>query len=112
MALLDDLAKGAATPTGLAVGVGAALLTPVLAPAASQILRPAAKAVMRTGIVLYRSAMEPISAALGDLVAEAQLELATASPSPPAGDTAGAPERPAEAPHKTRRHKHRGGAHL
>ncbi len=105
MALLDDLAKGAATPTGLAVGVGAALLAPVLAPAASQILRPAAKAMMRTGITLYRSVVEPVSAAVSGLVAEAQLELATASAeSTPPG--AAAPE-PA-APKTPRPHKRRG----
>jgi len=81
MALLEDLAKGAATPTGLMVGIGTALLMPMLAPAASSVLRPAAKAVLRTGIVLYRSTIEPISTAVNDLVTEAQLELATASTS-------------------------------
>ncbi|HYZ21296.1 MAG TPA: hypothetical protein VE690_03980 [Rhodopila sp.] len=78
MALLDDLAKGG-TPTGLAVGIGAALLTPVLLPAVSSVLRPAAKAVMRTGITLYRQTVEPLAAAVGNLVTEAQLELAASS---------------------------------
>ena len=78
MALLDDLAKGA-NPTNLAIGIGTALLAPVLAPAVSSVLRPAARAVMSTGITLYRGAMEPISAAVGNLVTEAQMELATAS---------------------------------
>ena len=73
------ISRKGATPTGFAIGIGAALLAPVLVPAVSSVLRPAAKAVMRTGIMLYRSAAEPVSAAVGDLVAEAQLELAAAS---------------------------------
>jgi hypothetical protein len=77
VALLDDLAKGA-TPETVAIGIGAALLAPVLVPAVSSVLRPAAKAVLRTGIMLYRTAAEPVSAAVGDLVAEAQHELAAA----------------------------------
>lgn len=90
MALLDDLAKGA-TPGNLLIGVGAALLAPVLAPAMSSVLRPAARTAMRTGITLYRGAVEPLSAALGSLVAEAQMELATASA---AGSAAQAPAVP------------------
>src|SRR5215212_7048634 len=82
MALLEDLAKGV-TPTGLVAGVGAALLVPVLAPAASGILGPAARAVLRTGITLYRSTVEPVTAAIGDLVTEAQLELATEAANKP-----------------------------
>ncbi|HQT77076.1 MAG: hypothetical protein B7Z80_10525 [Rhodospirillales bacterium 20-64-7] len=77
MALLDDLAKSP-TPVGLAVGFGAALLVPMLMPAVTRGLRPAAKAAMRSGIMLYRSTVEPISAAVGNLVTEAQLELASA----------------------------------
>lgn len=82
MALLDDLAKDV-SPAGLATGIGAALLMPILAPVASGVLRPAAKAMMRTGITLYRTTLEPIGAAVGDLVTEAQLELATAQVATP-----------------------------
>ena len=49
MALIDDLAKGA-TPQTVAIGIGAVLLAPLLVPAVSSVLRPAAKAVLRTGI--------------------------------------------------------------
>jgi hypothetical protein len=84
LALLDDLAKGGA-PTGLAVGIGAALLTPMLVPAVSSVLRPATKAVMRTGISLYRQTMEPLAAAVGNLVTEAQLELAAGRTAEPEG---------------------------
>lgn len=108
MALLDDLAKGATTPAGLATGIGVALLAPVLAPAVSSALRPAAKTVLRTGIALYRSAVEPISAAVGGLVAEAQLELATAS----AGSAApAAPASEPAAPKAPRQYKRRGSHH-
>lgn len=81
MAILDDLAKGA-TPETIVIGVGAALLTPVLMPVVTSVLRPAAKAVLRTGITLYRSAAEPLGAAVGSLVTEAQLELASARSAP------------------------------
>jgi hypothetical protein len=99
VALLDDLAKGA-TPETVAIGIGAALLAPVLVPAVASVLRPAAKAVLRTGITLYRSAAEPVSAAVGDLVTEAQLELAAARAAPAAKTPGVAPP---QAP------KHRGG---
>lgn len=98
MAILEDVTK-VANPAGLAIGAGAALLVPVLAPALSQWLRPAAKAAMRTGITLYRSTMEPITAAVGDLVTEAQLELAASS-------ATAAPEEPS----KPSRHKRRESA--
>src|SRR5690242_9112493 len=81
MALIDDLAKGA-TPQTVAIGIGAVLLAPLLVPAVSSVLRPAAKAVLRTGITLYRSAAEPIGAAVGSLVTEAQLELAASKAAP------------------------------
>ncbi|MBV8912783.1 MAG: hypothetical protein JOZ05_07065 [Acetobacteraceae bacterium] len=105
MALLDDLTKGA-TPGTVAIGVGAALLAPLLAPALSSVLRPAVKAVVRTGITVYRSAMEPISAAVGNLVAEAQMELATASAAPATEATGSTQTEDARPP---RGHKRRGG---
>jgi len=92
MALIDDLAKGA-TPQTVAIGIGAALLTPLLAPAMSSVLRPAAKAVLRTGIMLYRSAAEPIGAAVGGLVTEAQLEL-TADKAAPTSATSSRHKKP------------------
>lgn len=105
MALLDDLAKGGA-PTGLAVGIGAALLTPMLLPAVSSVLRPATKAAMRTGITLYRQTVEPLAAAVGNLVTEAQLELAAAAGEQTTGSAAKSPEDAAGQQHK-RRSSHR-----
>jgi ribosomal protein L12E/L44/L45/RPP1/RPP2 len=108
LAFFEDIAKGV-TPTGIVAAAGMALLAPVVAPAISQVLRPAGKAVMRTGITLYRSTLEPISAAIGDLVSEAQLELAAASagaggPAEAAG--AEATDKPAARPHKRQRAHH------
>lgn len=88
MALLDDIAGGAA-------------------PLVSNVLRPGIKALMRTGITLYRSTVEPVSAAIGDLVSEAQIELATAAAARTA-EPAPAPDAP---PHKSRHRKHRGAGH-
>ncbi len=105
MALLEDIAKGA-TPGGLVVGIGAVLLAPVLVPAVTQVLRPAAKAMLRTGITAYRSVAEPISAAIGNLVAEAQVELATA------GTTSASPvAEPAVTEVHKPRSRHRAGTH-
>ncbi|HET9146409.1 MAG TPA: hypothetical protein VFN77_00025 [Acetobacteraceae bacterium] len=78
MALFEDFAKDA-SPTGLMTGIGVVLLTPVLAPAMTRVLRPTAKGILSAGITLYRGVMEPVSDAVGNLVAEAQLELAAAS---------------------------------
>jgi hypothetical protein len=77
MALLEDLAKNP-TPAGLAVGLGAALIAPFLIPAVSRGVRPAVKAALSSGIALYRNTVEPVSAAIGGLITEAQLELAAA----------------------------------
>lgn len=77
MAVFDDLVKNPA-PGGLVVGVGAALLGPFVVPAVYGMLRPVATVAVRTGMTAYRSAMEPLRASIGSLVAEAQIELATA----------------------------------
>jgi hypothetical protein len=107
LALFEDLAKGS-TPAGILVGIGAGLLAPVVAPAVTGVLRPAAKALIRTGITVYRGAMESISAEFGNLVAEAQLELATATASSAA--TTGASESD-ETARKSRQQKRPSGTH-
>lgn len=50
MALLEDIKNG--TLAGVAAGVGATLLAPVLLPAAARLLRPALKEVVRAGFVV------------------------------------------------------------
>jgi len=122
VALLDDLGKGF-TPGNVAIGLGAALLAPVLAPAVSSVLRPAARAVMRTGITVYRGTVQPVGAALGNLVAEAQMELATAQSGRRDAESSGEAQqdgprqdearqdeaRQNEAAHHSRSHKRRAG---
>ena len=92
MALLDDITKDV-TPTGIAMSVGTVLLAPILLPAFSRVLRPMAKGMLSTGIQLYRQAAEPVSRTVSGLVAEAQLELASAkaaasAPAPAGGEEA------------------------
>jgi hypothetical protein len=74
MALLEDLFKGG-TATGLAVGLGAVLLGPTLIPAVGRALRPAAKAVIKGGMVVYRETVAEVGEVAGDLNAEARAEL-------------------------------------
>src|SRR5580704_16801085 len=73
MALLEDVLKGNAL-TGIAIGLGALLHAPTL----GQLLRPAAKAVIKGGMLAYQGAYQG-AAELGetasDLVAEARAEL-------------------------------------
>jgi hypothetical protein len=69
MALLEGLFKGNLL-TAVAVGLGAVLF----APAAGQVLRPAAKAVIKGGMLAYRSLSE-LGEMASDIVAEAGAEL-------------------------------------
>jgi hypothetical protein len=74
MALLEDMFSGNAA-TGLAVGIGAVLLGPSVLPAIGRALRPAAKAAIKGGMVLYRETFAEIGEFTSDLVAEARAEL-------------------------------------
>lgn len=96
MAWLDDVTKNMSSPSGLMVGLGALVLTPVLLPVLSRLARPAAKAALAAGIGGYRRIAEPIGQTLTELVAEARQELETR-------DAAGSrPEQPASAHHENR----------
>ena len=74
MAIFEDLFKGNAV-TGVAIGVGALLLAPGMVPAVGRVLRPAAKAVIKGGLVLYRETVSEIGEVATDLFAEARAEL-------------------------------------
>lgn len=79
MAILDEIFENKMI-TGLAVGIGAALLAPVIVPIATSILRPLAKSVIKGGILLYEKGRETgaeLAETLEDLVAEARSELET-----------------------------------
>jgi uncharacterized protein DUF5132 len=83
MALLDDVFKGNVM-TALAIGLGALLLAPMV----GQVLRPAAKAVIKGGMLAYQGLAE-LGEVAGDLAAEARAELG------PEGDIGAAPSPPA-----------------
>ena len=88
MALVDDLLKGVALEEvlaggnlpGVAAGIGALLLAPVVIPVVAGIGKPAAKAMIKEGLRLYEKSKESFAEMgemLEDLVAEAKSELAT-----------------------------------
>jgi hypothetical protein len=78
MAIIDDFLKRNVV-VGLAIGVGALLLAPVVLPVVARLAKPVAKAAIKTGLIMYRKGCETV-AELGemteDIVAEAQAELA------------------------------------
>jgi hypothetical protein len=74
MALLEDIFKGNAM-TGVAVGVAAIFLGPTLFPTIGRVLRPAAKTVIKGGIMLYRETVAGIGELTTGLVEEAKSEL-------------------------------------
>jgi hypothetical protein len=75
MALLDDIVNGGNLVTGLAIGVGALIAWPLIGP----IARPAAKSVIKGGLIAYRQVEQLYAGAvegIGDVIAEAQQEIA------------------------------------
>jgi len=71
---------GAGVATGLAVGIAAAFLRPLWLPAMARWGRPAAKAAIKQGVLAYelgRERVAELGEGMSDLVAEAQVELAT-----------------------------------
>jgi hypothetical protein len=82
MALLDDTLSSLGT--AVLIGVGVALVAPVLFPAAGAVLRPVAKGLIKGGLYLVDAAQEIIaegSEQLSDLVAEVKAERAAAATS-------------------------------
>ena len=80
MALLDDVFGNLGT--AVLIGVGAALVAPVLLPVAGTMLRPVAKGLIKGGLYLADAAQEIIaegSEQFSDLVAEIQAERAAAA---------------------------------
>ena len=69
MALLENVFRGNVL-TGVVVGIGAVLLVPSI----GQVLRPAAKAVIKGGILAYQGLAE-LGETASDLVAEARAEM-------------------------------------
>jgi hypothetical protein len=77
MALFDNGFKGNVI-SGLAIGVGTALLAPIIIPVLASIAKPLAKAAIKGGIAVYDKNKEIIAEArevIEDLVAESKAEL-------------------------------------
>ena len=76
MGLLDNALKGTVL-TGLAIGIGAAVLAPVVLPVLAGVAKPLAKAAMKSGLILYNKGKEIVVEAgevTEDLWAEAKSE--------------------------------------
>lgn len=74
MAMFGDMFKGGNIVTGLAIGVGFALLAPVVKP----IVRPLAKSMIKAGLAAYdqgRVAFAELGEQAGDMIAEARSEM-------------------------------------
>lgn len=77
MALFENGLKGNII-TGLAIGVGAAILAPIIRPVLADIVKPLAKSAIKGGITLYEKNREKLAEAkevVEDLLAEARAEL-------------------------------------
>jgi hypothetical protein len=79
MGLFDN---GIKVGTGLAIGIGALILAPAVIPGLAAVVKPIAKATIKSGLILVEKTMVLIAEAketLEDLTAEAQAELADES---------------------------------
>lgn len=77
MALLDDVLKGNILG-GLAIGIGAAIVGPVVLPVLAGIAKPLAKGAIKSGLLLFEKGKETVaemSEVLEDIVAEAKAEI-------------------------------------
>jgi len=97
MALFEDMFKGN-LGAGLAVGVGVAVVGPLLTPVIGAALRPAAKAVIKAGLLAYdvgRQGVAQVNEMSGDIVAEARSELDESRAARATAANTNAAERPA-----------------
>jgi hypothetical protein len=70
--------NGVKLGTGLAIGVGALILAPTVVPAVAAILKPLAKAAIKSGFIIYEKGREVLAETMEvfeDLAAEAKAEL-------------------------------------
>ena len=96
MGLFDDVFKGNVV-TGLAIGIGAAVLGPAVLPVIAGVAKPVVKAAIKGGIILYEKGKETFAEmgeVVEDLVAEAKSEVeeahkAAAAAVAPQGETEG-----------------------
>ena len=77
MALFENGFKGNIF-AGLAIGIGTAIVAPMIIPALSQAMKPLARAAVKSGLMLYESGKEKfaeVSEIVEDMVAEARAEM-------------------------------------
>jgi hypothetical protein len=77
MAFFEDMFKGN-IGSGLVVGLGVAVVAPLLAPVIGGLVRPLAKTVIKAGLLAVDAGQEGLARlneATGDMVAEARAEL-------------------------------------
>jgi len=75
--------------TGLAIGIGSAIIAPLVVPALSKAAKPLAKAAIKGGLVLFETSKEKLAEAhelVDDLLTEARAELAAEGEAIPAKD--------------------------
>jgi archaellin len=80
MALLNNGFKGNIL-AGIAFGIGAAIIAPVIIPILSAAVKPMAKVAIKEGMLLYEKGKEMVEEAretIEDLVAEARSEVEAA----------------------------------
>jgi hypothetical protein len=106
MAFFEDLVKGNLV-TSLIVGAGVIVLGPILVPAVARVARPAAKAAVKAGIMVFERGQEAVAEIremAEDVHAEARAELgqraehAAAAAQGPARKAATRPRRRATRP--------------
>jgi Protein of unknown function (DUF5132) len=65
--------------SGLAIGIGSAIIAPMITPALSKAAKPLAKAAIKGGLMLFETGKEKLAEAyevVDDLLAEARAEIA------------------------------------
>lgn len=114
MAILEDVMKGGNVVTGLAIGVGAAVLGPMLMPVIRGVARPVAKAAIRGGMMVYekgREAAAEVNETVQDLVAETRAEMTFEGLPEEEEKTAGKGEREPRHPPKAEHEAKPAGTH-
>lgn len=80
MGLLDNGLKGTIL-TGLAIGIGAAVLAPAVIPVIAAVAKPVTKAAIKGGLILFKKGKETfaeVGEVVEDLVAEVKSEISEA----------------------------------
>ncbi len=81
MSLFNNGLKGNIL-SGLAIGIGATIIAPVVIPILASAVKPIAKATIKSGLMLYEKGKETVaevSEMVEDIVAEAKAEMAEAN---------------------------------